>query len=151
MTLCCFVLKLASLLIAAQNSALILGNFCEHLMGQLLPAEVFVAIGLTCGDRQHSVQQEHALGGPGAEVSGLRGLAEVVDHFFVDIVQASGQGADTRFDGERQTMRVAGCRVWVLAEDHHAHRTRRASLKGRETLGGGREDIAGICRDCRFN
>ena len=115
-----------------------LGNFRKDLMGQLLPAEVFVAVDFTCGDRQHGVQQKHALGGPGAQVSGLRGLAEVVVHFFVDIVEAPGQGADVGFHGERQPMRVAWRRVWVLPEDHHAHRVWRAGLKGRETLVCGR-------------
>ena len=44
----------------------------NHRICQLLPALVFVRVGATTGDGEHSIEQQHALLGPARQVTVVR-------------------------------------------------------------------------------
>ena len=98
-----------------------LGQVFDHRVGEHLPAQFAVAVGAVFFYGQHTVQQQHALPRPGAQVAvAWRGRAQVLLLFGKDIAQR-GRDFHPGRHREGQAVRLAFAVVRVLAENDHFH------------------------------
>ena len=119
-----------------EHDRLFLGiHLADDPVGEALPPALAVRRGLAHFDRQHAVEQEHALLRPMFEKAvALRPDAEVALQLLVDVDEARRR-ADPRLDREAQTMRLPLAVIGVLPEDHHAHLVERGEVKRPEPVG----------------
>jgi hypothetical protein len=91
---------------------------CCHGFPTLAP----VAAGCARLDRQHPVEQQHALVGPRGQVSAAgSGQAKIRPKLLEDVLQTARERVDIGGDRERQPDRVARTRIGVLPDDEDPH------------------------------
>ena len=135
---------------APQHEHTLVADACQMLqqaIGDALPAALGVAGCLTLLNRQHGVEQQHALLRPAFEIArrARQLLAELGFDFLVDVAQAR-RHTHTLRHRERQPVRlrnlaaIDGARavIRVLAEDDDAHVVHRRQVQRTEHVG--RED-----------
>jgi hypothetical protein len=92
-------------------------------------------------DRQHRVEQQHALSGPGRQVAvRRRRLAEIVLQFSEDVDERRRQRLHVRSDRKAEAVRLAFARIRILAENQHADVFQRREIERGEDVRLGRED-----------
>ena len=91
----------------------------DDVVCKVLPSLSLMGGGFMLFDGEDAVEEEDALIGPALETPVLGGLdAEVLFDFFEDIDERWGRG-DAFWDGEAQSMGLAGAVIGILAENHH--------------------------------
>ena len=102
-------------------------------IGYSLPAVLLMGIGLVGANRQHGVQQQHALAGPAGQTAGLRcRAAEVIGQFFVNIAQR-GRNFNAVRNGKGQAVCLKIVMVRILAQNDRLDRVRLQRFEGGKT------------------
>ena len=87
----------------------------DDLVGELLPADLGMAVGLSGHDSEGSIEQKYPLVGPGFEVAVIGNVAaQIIVQFLVNILQRR-RDTDARLYGKTQPVRLLGTMVRVLA------------------------------------
>jgi hypothetical protein len=90
----------------------------HHMVGEPLPALACMGTGAAFLDREHGVQQQHALPRPRQQAAVVRTRdADVALQFLEDVVQRRRHG-NARLHGEAQPVRLSRTVVGILAEHH---------------------------------
>jgi hypothetical protein len=111
-------------------------------VGEGFPALAAMAAGVSGGDGEDRVQQQHALMGPGFEASVIRTWqSEIGTEFLVDVSEGTGDRADIGSDREAEAVGVAGRGVRILTQEHDAHALWWGQFEGAEDLVGLGEDL----------
>lgn len=97
------------------------GHNVDHLLRQLLPPFVAMAVGLVCPHSQTCVQQQHASVRPGGQETTAIGrwgecCGKLLLEEFVNVLQR-GRRRSGRPDGEAETVSLVHVVVWVLTQD----------------------------------
>ena len=110
------------------------------MVGEAFPALALVRAGAAFLDRQHGVEQQHALPRPRQQAAVVgAGDAQVALDLLEDVVQRwrhrhAGQHRET------QAVRLSRAVVRILAQDHHLHLVERRRIERREDLRPRRKD-----------
>ena len=108
------------------------GQGTDGGIGEGLPAQRGMAVGLMGTDRQGGVEQQYALFGPACEVATQRdGCAEVLLNLLEDVLQRRGK-QHTVLYGEAQPMCLAWLMVGVLSDDDHLDLVEGTEVEGIE-------------------
>gem|GEM_PF-184630 len=109
-------------------------DLLDDQVGERLPTHAGVAGRLPLLDRQHRIEQQHTLPRPAFEVARARRRdAEIALQFEKDVAQA-WRHAHAIGHGERETVRLAGTVIRILAEDHDARGFELRQLERTERL-----------------
>ena len=94
-------------------------------------------------DRQHGVQQQHALLGPAVEVPACGNRCSgVVVHLLEDVLQRGWEG-DAVADREAESVGLPGTVIGVLSDDDDLQLLERTFVEGPEDIASAGEDAAG--------
>ena len=124
------------------DALLAFGDGADHGVGEGLPAAACVRGRLVGADRQHGVQQQHALLGPAVEVArGGDGRSGVVGDLLEDILQRRREGNAVRHR-EAEAVGLPGAVVGVLPDDDHLQTVERAFVESPEDVAAARVDAS---------
>ena len=115
------------------DQVLAAGGQCAYGgVGELLPAQRGVAVGLVGTDGQRGVEQQHALTGPPSQVARWRhGCARVVLYLLEDVLQRGRKGHAV-LHREGESVGLSWLVVGVLTYDDHLHLVEGAQVEGIE-------------------
>ncbi len=137
--------ELASSVVAPEEEHHAVGQVADRVddgVGEGLPAFAAVAAGVSGGDGQDGVQQQHALMGPRFEAAVIRTWQpEIRAEFLVDVPQGPGDRPDLGSDREAEAVGVTGRGVGILTEEHDADEVGRGEFEGAENLVGLGQDL----------
>ena len=111
-------------------------------LGDLFPADAAVLPSLAWGYRKHSVEQQHSLVCPGAQVTILPAVdTQIIVQLAVNINQGTRR-FHTRASREGHAHGVSWCGIGVLAHDEHADLIQRHAQRAADVLGRGQIVLA---------
>ena len=106
-------------------------------VGEGFPAQMGMGVGHARLHRQHRIEQQHPLGGPGLQeaVTGCDKTRQIPLHLLVDVDQG-GRRAHPGQHGEAEAVGLIRPVIGVLSQDHHLDTVQLGQLEGIEHLGG---------------
>ena len=82
------------------------------------PAFPFVGIGLAAANRQHGVEQQNSLFGPGSQIAVRnRGKTDIILQFLIDVFER-GRNRNPPIDRKAQPLCLPGFVIRILPDDH---------------------------------
>ncbi len=112
----------------------------DNRIGELFPALAGMGIGIALFDREHGIEQQHALTRPVFEKAVIgRRDAQIRVQFLVDILQRR-RDAHAWAHRKRQAVGLIVAVIGVLAQDHHAHLVERGGVERVEIVAALGED-----------